>query len=479
MTVRLCENHSRSGTLDGPLFSLGEVASAVGAFCKPEWSKTGIERVSTDSRANCSGALFVALRGEKFDAHDFLRQAFAKGATAAVVSRSDPDLDARWKTLLVKDTLAALAQLAAYRRSKIQVPVVAITGSCGKTTTKELLSAALSTRFRVAKSFENHNNIIGVSLTLLSVRPEDEVVVAELGTNAPGEIAQLCRIVRPTIGIITNIGHAHLEKLVSLEGVKREKGSLLRFLGKEGVLVTNNDCKECRELAAEFSGKTVTVGVDRQADIRGSVIGEGDVTLSIKIDGLTATLPLLGVHNAHNALLALAAAEELGVERENALKAFSRVTSPKMRMSSEVISGVTVIDDAYNSNFESLKAAIRYLDSLRARKILVLGDMLELGSSSERLHKAIGRYLGKSSIDVLVAVGKFAQFIAQEAHRGKMTEIFRTRAVDEIAPLLTRIARPGDVVLFKASRAIHLENALKQFKSQLCASDPKTANCAG
>jgi UDP-N-acetylmuramoyl-tripeptide--D-alanyl-D-alanine ligase len=480
MTVRLCENRSRSGTKDGQLFSLGEVASAIGTFCKPEWTSTGIARVSTDSRKDCSGALFVALRGEKFDGHNFICQAFAKGAAAAIVSNSHSEWNRNWRILVVEDTLGALAQLASHQRDNIGVPVVAITGSCGKTTTKELLTAALSAKFRVAKSCENFNNIIGVSLTLLSVRPEDEIVVVELGTNAPGEIAQLSGIVRPTMGIITNIGHSHLEKLCSVKGVKREKSALLQFLGERGVLVTNSDCEECRELAAEFSGKTITVAIDREADITATIIDENDSNLSLRIGDLETRLALSGAHNVYNALLAAAAAEELGVEREEALKAFASLSPLKMRLHAEAISGVTIIDDTYNSNFESLKAALRYLESLRARarKILVVGDMLELGCATERLHKAIGGYVKKSRIDVLITVGQWAGLIALEAHRGQTKEVFQRRTVDEIAPLLTRLVRTGDAILFKASRAVHLEDAVEEFKNRLRENYPVTVNCA-
>jgi UDP-N-acetylmuramoyl-tripeptide--D-alanyl-D-alanine ligase len=282
------------------------------------------------------------------------------------------------------------------------------------------------------------------------------------------------------MGIITNIGHSHLEKLRSVKGVKREKGSLLQFLGERGVLVTNGDCEECRELAAEFSGKTITVAIEQEADITATIIDENDSNLSLRIGDLQTRLALSGAHNACNALLAAAAAEELGVERKDALKAFASLSPPKMRMHTEVICGVTIIDDTYNSNFESLKAALMYLESLRARarKILLVGDMLELGSATERLHKAIGRNIRKSGIDILITVGQWAGLIAQEAQRGHVREVFQMRTVDEIAPLLTRLVRTGDAVLFKASRAVHLENAVEEFKNRLRENYLVTVNCA-
>ena len=231
MTVKLCEKHSEiDSSRGGALFTLGEVASAVGARCRPDWRDIAVTGVVTDSRGGCEGALFVALRGDRFNGHDYVHEAFAGGAAGAVVSEMPQNVEAGWPMLVVDETLCALADLAAYYRTHLAIPVVGITGSCGKSTTKEFLAAALSRRYRVAKPDASHNNTIGVSLTILGVRPCHDILILELGTSAPGEIEALCEIGRPTMGIITHIGSSHLEKLGSVEGVKKEKGALTRFL---------------------------------------------------------------------------------------------------------------------------------------------------------------------------------------------------------------------------------------------------------
>jgi UDP-N-acetylmuramoyl-tripeptide--D-alanyl-D-alanine ligase len=351
------------------------------------------------------------------------------------------------------------------------MPVVGITGSCGKTTTKELLAAALSPTYNVAKPRASHNNVIGVSLTILSVRESHNLLIVELGTNAPGEIEALCRIARPTAGIITNIGHTHLEGLGSRAGVKKEKGSLIQSLGEGGFLVTNIDCPECRELVGESEGRIhiSTVATATRADHPVEIVKENESELVFRYDGIVSTLPLIGGHNAINASLAAATAGLLGVEAREALKAMSATAAPSMRMQRELVGGVLLINDAYNSNFESLRAAVETLDKSTApgRKILVCGDMLELGRASQSLHRAIGWHIGKSSIDVLVTVGTNAAFIASEAHKAGTKVIYQRNGVDDAGRLLKTLARRGDVILFKASRGLRLERAVDALRNAL------------
>ncbi len=466
MTVKLCKKRSGLAESCEALFTLGEVASAVKAQCRAEWSSIPVRRVITDSREACEGALFVALKGERFDGHDFVCDSFAGGAAAAIVSEMPLAAEAGWPLLVVDETLSALADLAAYYRSGLSIPVVGITGSCGKTTTKEFLGAALSPKYCVAKPKSSFNNIIGVSLTILGVRPRHEVLILELGTNAPGEIEALCRIGMPTMGIITNIGHAHIEKLGSVEGVKREKGALARYMGEGGILVTNVDCPECRELADEFGGQTVTVAIETTADHSVTPVVEDTGSLVFKYDGITATVPAPGMHNALNGGLAAAAAQALGVAPQEALGAMAGAKLPAMRMERELVGGVLFVNDAYNSNFESLKAAVDTLhkSSAPGRKILVCGDMFELGGVSESLHRAIGWHIGRTSIDILVTVGPGAWFIAEEAHKGGTGVIFHRKSVDEAGALLANMLKAGDVVLFKASRGVHLERAVARLR---------------
>lgn len=469
MTVKLCERPSEVKTECGALFTLGEVASALGAQCDPRWRDIGVERVVADSRGGCSEALFVALRGTRFDGHDYVQEAFARGAVAAIISELPAGTDTRWPLVMVENTLSALTDLAAYHRLCLSIPVIGITGSCGKSTTKEFLAAALSRCMSVAKPRASYNNVIGVSLTVLSVRPHHAVLVLELGTSAPGEIEALCEIGLPTIGIITNIGHSHLEKLGSIEGVKREKGTLLKYLGEGGVLVTNADCRECRELAESFDGRVVTVAAQSQARHRVTLLKEDGRGLTFSYDGIGATVPASGEHNALNAGLAAAAAQVLGLKAVEALEAMSRAKMPRMRMEREIVGGVWLINDAYNSNLESLTAAIETFDAaaVPGRKILVCGDMLELGNAARALHARAGARIGRSSVDILVTVGPNAELIAREADKSGTKVVFHRETVDDVAALLEEIVRRGDAVLFKASRAVQLERAVSTLHNAL------------
>jgi len=471
MTVKLCAKSLESAESVKQLFTLREAAEVVGGLTDSEESALGISRVVINSREDCHGAVFVAIKGDNFDGHDFVGHAFDKGAVAAIVSEKPKRSFSGQPLILVEDTVEALASLAAYHRKRLDIPVVGITGSCGKTTTKELLAASLAGTYRVAKPEKSFNNIIGVSLTILGTGREHDVLILELGTNAPGEIARLCEIGRPNIGIITNIGHAHLEKLGSIEGVKKEKAAILKFLGKGGVLVSNADCLECKELAEGFDGQVVAVGLEEKAEHRVRCLSEDGERLLFTFDGFRASIPTAGAHNAVNAGLAAAAAEILGLDTGETLASMANAKMQGMRMEREMVSGTLIINDAYNSNFESLKAAVKMLDTATApgRKVLVCGDMLELGPASESLHKAIGWHIGRSSIDILVTVGANARLIADQAHESGTEVIYQRRSVDEAGSLLARMIKKGDMILFKASRGMRFENAVKRLKHSLAA----------
>jgi UDP-N-acetylmuramoyl-tripeptide--D-alanyl-D-alanine ligase len=474
MTVRLCDKPSQARET-AALMTLGEAASLMGTSCASQLQSTLLARVTTDSRNDCAGALFIALEGEKYNGHDYVADALDKGAVAAVVSRSFSSPDKEHALLKVENTLEALADLAAAYRRRLSIPVVAITGSCGKTTTKEFLAAALSPKYCVAKPKASFNNLIGVSLTILGVRPEHDLLILEMGTNAPGEIEALCRIGDPTMGILTNVGHTHLEKLGSIEGVKKEKASLAEYIGEGGVLVTNMDCPQCGEIAEKFRGQVVTVAARQEADHHVQVETQTASELSFRYDTITTTVPAPGEHNALNAGLATATAEVLGVEKEEALSAISTAQLPGMRMQGELVGGVLVINDAYNSNFESLKAAVAMLDkaTISGRKILVCGDMLELGRAAEALHKAIGWHVGRTSIEILVTVGANSELVATEAHNAGTPVVFQRTSVSEVGKLLEWLVRRGDAVLFKASRGVRLERAVQRLRYALMAKQDK------
>lgn len=428
-------------------------------------------RVWTDTRTVQPGDLFVALRGERFDAHAFLAQAAAAGATAALVSRVPDDAPARLTYYRVENTLTALGRLASHRRRALTARVAGVAGSNGKTTTKELIRAALGVRYRVHATEGNLNNQVGVPLTLLAAPQDAEVVVVEMGTNEPGEIALLTAIVEPDAGLVTSIGEEHLEKLGDLAGVLREESELLARLGPEAVgLVAEEPAALAERARALLPPERLRVaGLSAQADLRPDGGAEGievlpDGSTRWAWRGVPVHLPLPGRFNVRNALLALGLAEIWGVPAAEAVAGVGRVTLPALRGEWRRIGGIRVLADCYNSNPPSLAAAVDLLATLPAdgHKVAVVGTMRELGTAAAELHRraaeAIADRLG-DGIDQVVATGAFAAAFAP------LVSGREERITLHEDPLAAYAAASGswkgtEIILLKASRGEALERWL-------------------
>ena len=418
--------------------------------------------ISTDTRNLAPGTLFIALQGERFDAHDFLAQAKAKGAAAAVVRRSTSAVDGL-PFFPVEDTLAALGALARARRRGLpaSAPVVAVTGSTGKTSAKEMIRAALGARWRIHATTGNLNNLVGVPLTILGASDDTEALVVEAGASIPGEIARLRGIIEPTIGVVTNVGYAHLEGFGTLEGVLREKVTLLE---RVPVAVVGTDPPALAEAARRHS-RTVVAGSREPAEVRPDEARlDDDARPRITWQGASVTLPVVGFHQIENAMIALAVARETGVEPARAVAALAWVAIPGGRGGLLEAGSLTIVDDSYNANPSSLRAAVelaRWLARRRGRPLaLVVGTMLELGAESARLHAAAAAEIAATPPDLVAAVGAFVT--AFEAHRGVLGKRLLTAPdAEAIGPKLKAALQGNEIVLLKASRGVALERVLR------------------
>ncbi len=435
-----------------------------------------IKGVSTDSRKIKPGELFVALRGDRFDGHDFVADAIKNGACGALVDRSVLELKyeslGKLKNLLpVEDTLFALQEMAHRHRMKFSFPVIGITGSNGKTTTKEMTATILKQNGPVLKNEGNLNNHIGVPLTLLKMDASHRSAVVEMGMSAPREIDLLARLVNPDIGVITNIGPAHLEFLGTMDGVAAAKGELLANLNPAGTAVLNADDPYFPTLAGKFSGRVVSFGIKADAGVRARNIrqGNGSTEFELTAHGATARVRLraLGMHNISNALAAAAAATAMGMPLEAVKYGLDDFVPVSMRSEVKVINGRTVLADFYNANPGSVKVALETLVTLRpeARSVAVLGDMLELGERGPEEHREIGRLAARIGVDVIITVGELSGLILEGAHEGGLPKsaLFAAGSHADAAALLTRQSRIGDAVLIKGSRGMKMEKILEEF----------------
>lgn len=433
------------------------VRRALGLAPAPAPVSAAYARVSTDSRRAAPGDLYVALVGPRFDGHDFIADALARGARGAVASR--PVEVGGAPLYLVPDTLAALGALAAHRREALSVPVVGITGSAGKTTTKELVRGALSQTLRVHVTDANLNNRVGMPLTLLAAPDDAQAVVLEMGTNEPGEIAALARIARPDVGVVTTVGEAHLEKLGSVEGVLEEKLDLVRHLAPRGEALVGDEPAALPEGArrAWTRVRVAGFGPGADADLRpdGAEAGR-DGCYSFRWRGHPVALSIPGRHAVANALLALAVAETLGVPAAAAARGVSAVGAGSMRSEVRRVGGLTVLVDCYNANPPSVRAALDLLTQIPGgRKVAVLGSMLELGDAAGHLHARVLERALDGSVDVVVATGAFA-----EAADGRDPRVIAAAEWREAYPHLRERLAGDEVVLLKASRGVALEGIL-------------------
>ncbi len=433
---------------------------------------TPIKGISTDSRVIREGEVFLALKGKVFDGHNFIPEAIRKGARVLV-------LEAEWvkaegietfklPIVVVDDTLSALGEIAAFHRNLFHIPTVAITGSNGKTTTKEMAVNVLKRTCRVLSSKGTENNAIGVPLTLLRINHFHQVVILELGMNHRGEISKLADIARPSIGVITNIGPSHLEFLKTLAGVAAAKCELLNSIDGNGTAILNGDDARLMFHAAAFKMNKITFGFGEGCHIRGRDLRHREGGFDFVVDELGEfRLNMEGRHNIYNALATIALARSLKIEVEEIRNGLAAFTPLPLRMEEISIGDIKIIRDCYNANPQSMQSALAALKEMAppGRKIVVCGDMLELGESAREYHRRVGEYIAALGFDVLITVGELSQEVAAAAWENGMDEesIFTCSSTGEAGEKLARTVKFGDLVLIKGSREIGMERISECF----------------
>ncbi|HEX4665968.1 MAG TPA: UDP-N-acetylmuramoyl-tripeptide--D-alanyl-D-alanine ligase [Chthoniobacterales bacterium] len=460
--------------------SIDRIAEFAGAERQHGHGETSITHLSTDSRTTQPGDLFVALRGENFDGHKFVNDAFVRGAAGAIVERKwSGKTPSDFALLRVADTLAAYQQVAARYRRSLGLKVVAITGSNGKTSTKDFTASVLARRFRVTKTEGNFNNHVGLPRTMLEAGAEDEIAVWEIGMNHPGEIAPLAELAKPDVAIITNIGLAHIEFMGSREAIAQEKGDLAASLGPNGILILNSADEFAPTIAQRTSGPVILAGIE-EGEVRARNIAQtasgAEFSILEGAHHCHAVLPVPGLHMVQNALLAVAAGRAFGLSLEDCAAGLASAPLTKARLQIKTIHGVQFIDDSYNANPDSTKAALRTLAELETdgQRIAILGQMAELGAEARRGHAEVGECAASLGINRLIALGPGAAGMATSAAAAGLAKSSVVGSAAEAADLLRENAHPGDLVLVKGSRSARTELVLEEFaKRQLetpCAS---------
>ncbi len=461
------------------------VAGACDAEIKSGSPDVEIKNVCTDSRAAKPGDVFFAIKGEKFDGHDFLADVVAKGVAAIVVERSresvwssafrrptEPPKGGTPSVLVVDDVRVALGKLAAAYRRQFELPVIAVGGSNGKTTTKELLASALRQKLATLWSEASFNNDIGVPMTLLRLDKTHQAAVLEVGTNHPGELAALVKLIQPKFGIITSIGREHLEFFGDVAGVAQEEGALAELLPADGFLFINGDCEWSEKIAKRTQAKVVRIGLGEKNDWRAKKVRLDKSGVTFQIESAKkefcgeCRINLLGKHQVTNALLAFAVSAELGLTRDEICDGLATCQPQKMRMQYWELNGVRVLEDCYNANADSMRAALDTLCGLplQGRRVAILGDMAELGGQTEAAHTEIGKYCAELKIGQLFTVGKNSQATAKAARDAGLPRVIEFTDVEAAMKVMKNFLKPGDVVLLKASRSSRLERIAEALK---------------
>ncbi len=454
-----------------------DLAFVVSACAGELWQgaeKTQFHRVSTDSRTVRAGDLFFALPGERFDGHRFLAEVAKQGAAGVVIERArKPATFPACAVIAVDNTRSALGRLGAAYRKDFTLPIIAVGGSNGKTTTKELIAAVLRRKLATLWSEASFNNDIGVPLTLLRLESAHQAAVLEVGTNHPGELGPLMKMIQPKFGIITNIGREHLEFFGDLAGVAAEEGVLAEMLPADGKLFVNGDSEWTGRIALRTTAPVVRMGLPEGNDWRVRSARPDTKGVTFRVDAPEATfsgeyrINLVGRHQVGNALFAIAVGRELGLDRETIQHGLADCQPAKMRMQLYETRGLRVLDDCYNANADSMAAALETLIELpcKGRRVAVLGDMAELGAHSESAHAEVGRRAAELGVGQLFAVGKMAPVMAQAARAAGLGRVIEFADVEAAAAALKTFLKTGDVVLLKASRATRLEQIAEALKA--------------
>ncbi len=446
--------------------SLKFIATACGGELLSGPAETSVSRVCTDSRQVQASDLFVAIAGDKFDGHNFVPQAAEMKVAAVMVERAKVPRGALGcGVIVVENTRQALGQIAAVYRKDFTLPVIAVAGSNGKTTTKDLLAAVLREKFDTLHSEASFNNDIGVPLTLLKLERTTQAAVLEVGTNHPGELASLVRMIAPQFGVITSIGREHLEFFGDLAGVAQEDGWLAELLPPTGKLFINGDSEWTPSIARRCRAPVVRAGLGRDNDWKAHDIRTSKTGVTFRVESPRGDfngefqINLLGRHQVTNALLTMAVAAELGLNADQVRRGLAHAKPPKMRLQLWEANGITILDDSYNANADSMLAALQTLQDFPCpgRRIAVLGDMAELGEHADAAHVEIGQRAAALGLDSLFTIGERARRTAEAARATGLSDTHEFVAVDAAVLELKSRVRPGDVVLVKASRSAGLE----------------------
>lgn len=450
-------------------FTCEEILAATGGRLVAGTRREVFTGVSTDSRQLQSGELFVALVGERFDGHDFAARAVERGAAGVVVSR--PTMVPTGAVIMVPDTGKALQDVACFHRRRFNLPVVAVTGSNGKTTTKDMIATVLGAKMPVLKTTANYNNEIGLPLTLLGLTERHRAAVVELGMRGKGQIAALAAVALPTIGVVTNVGETHLGLLGSVDNIAAAKRELVEALPADGVAILNADDDRVAAMAAAAPGKVVLYGCGPASEVRATAVKATSSGLSFMLmaagETVVMNIPVPGRHNVYNALAAAAVALTLGLSLADIAAGLRAFTPSGMRLNIFSTESYVVINDAYNASPMSMAAAIETLSEIsQGRKVAVLGDMLELGHAAAAAHQRVGDLLADQGVALVVTVGRDAAYIAEQARRRGVPAVYSVQEHAAAREILRQQLRPGDTILVKGSRGMHMENVLDMFAAR-------------
>jgi len=443
------------------MFTINEIIKATKGKLVQGAAKARVASVCIDSRVVNKNEVFIAVKGDVFDGHDFIQDVVKKGIRVIVVHKPVHVSDVKVSVILVKNTVHALGDMARFHRLRFKIPVIALTGSAGKTTTKEMIAAVLSRTYKVLKNEGTQNNHIGVPLTLLKLKAAHRIVVLECGTNQPGDIVWLADVARPTMAVFTNIGESHLEKLKTTAGVLHEKWELTAFMGRQDTVIINaDDALLSAQARRKHSFKLISYGIKNKATHMASNLDNQGRCLSFNIKGKTIELNSCGINNVYNALAAFCCGVFFKVPIDKIVQALKSFEFPQGRGQIMRLGRGWLINDTYNANPVSMRSALQTLVAIEtsSQRILVAADMLELGNKSKALHESIGKSIAATNIDALITVGEFAQVMAASAkkHSQKM-QVFPCKDAETAQKYLARVFRNGDAVLIKGSRRMRME----------------------
>lgn len=454
--------------------TIGNAAKACrGKLCNDNGNKSEASCVVIDSRKVEAGGIFIATRGERVDGHSFISQAAEKGALAVVCEKEPENCSIPY--ILVEDSFQALKDIAEFYREQLTIPVVGITGSVGKTSTKEMIASVLSEGFRVLKTEGNFNNEVGLPLTVLEIRAEHEAAVLEMGISDFGEMHRLSKIAKPDICVMTNIGQCHLENLGSREGILKAKSEIFDFMNPDGYVFVNGDDDMLAKVKGKGNREPVHFGLNPSNEVFASgVMNKGllgsEAVIHMDLGVFPVEIPLPGSHMVYNALAAAAVGKCMGLSKQQIQDGISGVQAVGGRSHVVTLPSRTLIDDCYNANPVSMKAALDLLAMALGRKVAILGDMFELGEREKELHAEVGAYALQKDIDVLLCTGELSKYMYESALEqqkitaSKQTEIYYFKTRDEMLAELKNILKSGDNILIKASHGMQFERVVEHLK---------------